>query len=394
MSILSKHIRISISIFILATLVFSCGQKRKKDTSKTATSAVTESRPTGKWAVERANEWYNGLDWLVGCNFVPSNAINQLEMWQKDTFSPELIDKELGWAEDLGFNTLRVFLHYIPWKEDKEGFYERVDKFLEICAKHNMRVMLIFFDDVWHPNPESGLQPKPEQGVHNSGWVQCPGIDILKNLALHEADLKSYVQETMERYVEDTRVLIWDLYNEPANPNEASYGEIELENKMDYSLILLQKAFEWAREVNPSQPICSDVWRVGHLDLSQLDAIDRFCYENSDIINFHSYYGPEITEKMVELLSASGRPLICTEYMARTAGSTFETILPILQNHKVGAYNWGLVNGKSNTIYPWSSWDNPFTDEPEVWFHDIFRKDGTPFSDKEAAFIKTTINQN
>ena len=394
MKIPAKYLRNSVSILVLLLLALSCNEKRKNNKTEDTANVVSELRPTGQWTIERANEWYNGLDWLVGCNFAPSNAINQLEMWQKDTFSPETIDKELGWAEDLGFNTLRVFLHYLPWKEDKAGFYERVDQFLDICAKHKMRVMLIFFDDVWHPYPKSGVQPIPTKGVHNSGWVQSPGIDVLKNLASHEAGLKAYVQETMKRYAEDSRVLIWDLYNEPANPNQASYGDSELENKMDYSLVLLQKAFKWAREVNPSQPICSDVWRVGHLDLDKLDAIDKFCYENSDVINFHSYYGPEITEKMVALLATSGRPLICTEYMARTAGSTFETILPIFKKNKVAAYNWGLVNGKSNTIYPWSSWENPFPNEPEIWFHDIFRTDGTPFSKEEVAFIKTTINQN
>ncbi|MGX1929635.1 cellulase family glycosylhydrolase [Flagellimonas sp. 2504JD4-2] len=394
MSIKSKYIGKVTSILFLVFLVLSCNTKRKDNTTEGTAEAVAESRPMGQWTMERANAWYNELDWLVGCNFAPSNAINQLEMWQKDTFSPALIDKELGWAEDLGFNTLRVFLHYLPWKEDKVGFYERVDQFLAICSKHNIRVMLIFFDDVWHPNPKPGIQPEPTQGVHNSGWVQSPGIEILKNLAPYEADLKAYVQQTMVRYAEDDRVLIWDLYNEPANPNQASYGENELENKMDYSLVLLQKAFGWAREINPSQPICSDVWRAGHLDLNKMDAIDKFCYENSDVINFHSYYGPETTEKMVEMLSASGRPLICTEYMARTAGSTFETILPIFKKHKVAAYNWGLVNGKSNTIYPWSSWESPFTNEPEVWFHDIFREDGAPFSEDEAVFIKTIISQN
>ncbi|SNZ01793.1 cellulase family glycosylhydrolase [Flagellimonas pacifica] len=373
-------------VIIISFLIFSCNEKQKKKSLK-------NSLPKGQWTVERANKWYNELDWLVGCNFVPSNAINQLEMWQEDTFSPELIDKELGWAEDLGFNTLRVFLHYLPWKEDKAGFYERVDQFLEICKKHNIRVMLIFFDDVWHPNPVSGKQPEPTKGVHNSGWVQSPGTAILKDLESHETSLKAYIQQTMERYAQDSRVLIWDLYNEPANPNQASYGDIELENKEQFSLKLLKMAFAWAREINPSQPICSDVWRAGSLNLDKIDIIDKFCYENSDVINFHSYYGPETTEKMVELLSASGRPLMCTEYMARTAGSTFETILPIFKEHKVAAYNWGLVNGKSNTIYPWHSWEHPFPNEPEIWFHDILREDGTPFSKEEVQFIKNSIGQ-
>ena len=374
------------SIYLIAIifLLTSCSNKKqnKKDVK------VVE-RPQGRWTVDRINKWYHDHEWIVGCNYVPANAINQLEMWQADTFSPELIDKELGWAENLGFNTLRVFLHYLPWKEDKEGFYDRVDQFLSICDKHSIKVMLILFDDVWHPIPKLGTQPEPTKGVHNSGWVQCPGKEILGDVAAHE-QLKPYVQETVERYGEDNRVLIWDLYNEPANPNSGSYGSIELKDKEKFSLMLLKKAFEWAREINPSQPICSDVWRAaGHADLTKLDAVDKFCYEESDLINFHVYAGLETTKRLVESLKVSKRPLVCTEYMARTAGSTFESILPHLKLQNVAAYNWGFVNGKSNTIYPWASWQKPFEEEPKVWFHDIFRQDGTPFSREEIYLIKS-----
>ncbi|MCG8308899.1 MAG: cellulase family glycosylhydrolase [Cytophagales bacterium] len=344
-----------------------------------------------RWSATKANEWYANHDWIIGCNYVPYNAINQLEMWQEDTFSPEVIDRELGWAESLGFNSLRVFLHYLPWKEDKDGFYNRLDEFLDICDKHGINVMLIFFDDVWHPNPKPGLQPEPIKGVHNSGWVQCPGKEILQNLELYEKDLEGYVKETMKRYSKDRRVLIWDLYNEPANPNKSSYGEIELKNKEKYSLKLLEKVFTWAREVNPSQPICADVWTPSHADINKLSPVDKFCYDNSDVINFHAYFNEKLTEKVIKMLAASGRPIICTEYMARTANSRFENILPLFKKYNIGAYNWGFVNGKSNTIYPWKSWDKPFDSEPEVWFHDIFRKDGTPFSEDEVQLIKSLI---
>ncbi len=368
--------------------VFSNNSIIDKETETTSIDKVNQ-----RWTVAKANSWYEEQGWIVGCNYAPSNAINQLEMWQKETFSPELIDKELGWAEDLGFNSLRVFLHYLPWKEDSAGFYKRLDQFLEICDRHHIKVMLIFFDDVWHPYPKSGIQPSPKKGVHNSGWVQCPGKDILANLDLYKDDLKKYVQQTMQRYAADTRVLTWDLYNEPGNPNTTSYGDIELIDKNKYSMSLLQSVFSWAREVNPIQPISSGIWRAGHPDIEKLDQFDKFCYENSDFINFHSYSRKKYTEKLVKTLKASNRPLICTEYMARTAGSTFEEILPLFKQHQVGAYNWGFVSGKSNTIYPWKSWKEPFDNEPEIWFHDIFRPDGSPFSKDEVQFIKRTIKE-
>jgi len=345
-----------------------------------------------RWSAEKANIWYQNNNWIVGCNYVPSNAINQLEMWQKETFSPELIDKELGWAEEIGFNSLRVFLHYLPWKEDTKGFYDRLDQFLEISSKHHIKVMLIFFDDVWNPNPKSGVQPVPVKGVHNSGWVQCPGKDILENLDQYKESLKGYVQQTLKRYANDSRVLTWDLYNEPGNSNLSSYGKMELKNKKVKSLELLHDVFEWAREVNPSQPISSCVWNAGHAKMNKLNAFDKYCYENSDIINFHLYSNKDRTTKLIDALKSSGRPLLCTEYMARTAGSTFEEILPVLKENHVAAYNWGFIAGKSNTIYPWKSWREPFEKEPEIWFHDILRADGTPFSKKEVQFIKETIS--
>ncbi|RLD80961.1 MAG: 1,4-beta-xylanase [Bacteroidetes bacterium] len=344
-----------------------------------------------RWSVEKANAWYSKHDWIVGCNYVHSNAINQLKMWQKETFSPAMIDKELGWAEEIGFNSMRVFLHYLPWKEDAEGFYERLDQFLEICDQHHIAVMLIFFDDVWNPNPRSGLQPQPKKGIHNSGWVQCPGKNILENLDLYKSDLKKYVQQTLKRYANDSRVLIWDLYNEPGNSNMSSYGKIEFRGKKKQSLILLKNVFSWAREIDLSQPISSGIWNAGHAKIEKLNAFDQFCYKNSDILNFHAYMGKTQTKKLIKVLKTNNRPLICTEYMARTAGSTFEEILPLLKKYNVGAYNWGFVAGKSNTIYPWESWKEPFKNEPEIWFHDILRQDGTPFSKDELQFIKKTI---
>ena len=99
--------------------------------------------------------------WLVGCNFLPSTAINQLEMWQPETFDAATIDRELGWAESLGFNTVRVFLHDLPWNDDRDAFFKNVDKFLEIAAKHKIRPMIVFFDGVWDPDPQSGPQNRP-----------------------------------------------------------------------------------------------------------------------------------------------------------------------------------------------------------------------------------------
>ncbi|MCC9599632.1 sulfatase-like hydrolase/transferase [Stieleria sp. JC731] len=350
----------------------------------------------GRWTAKRANRWYDEIEWPIGANYVPSSAINQLEMWQADTFDPETIDRELGWAAEIGMNTMRVFLHDIPWKTDAEGFYKRIDQYLDIANKHGIRTMFVFFDGVWHPYPKAGPQPEPTPGVHNSGWVQSPGREILES-SQKQDELKPYVQAVLNRYKDDQRVLIWDLFNEPDNPNFNAYGgggakiELEQPEKTKHALELLEKTFAWAREVNPSQPLTVGVWRGNYL--TQPTDYQRACIENSDVISFHSYDGPEKTTDLVDGLSRLGRPLVCTEYMARGNNSTFEGILPILHRNRVAAYNWGFVNGRSQTIFPWDSWKKAYTEEPDPWFHDIFHTDGKPYRLKETRLIRQHSSQ-
>jgi hypothetical protein len=346
-------------------------------------SASAESR----WPAEKANAWYAQQPWLAGANFAPSTAINQLEMWQAETFDPATIDRELGWAKELGFNSMRVFLHDLVWKHDREEFLKRIDRFLEIADRHGIGVMFVLFDGVWDPHPKIGPQRAPKPHVHNSGWVQSPGAEILKDPARHD-ELEGYVKGILSRYRHDRRVQLWDLFNEPDNPNADAYGPQEISNKAEMAFALLKKAFAWAREVNPSQPLTAGVWRSDWSDPAKTSPIERYMLEESDVISFHSYSPLATVRKQVEALKRYGRPLICTEYMARPAGSTFDPVLGYFKEQNVAAYNWGFVSGKSQTIYPWETWKKTYTAEPKVWFHDIFRADGTPFDQKEVEYIK------
>ncbi|MBZ9731234.1 cellulase family glycosylhydrolase [Salegentibacter sp. JZCK2] len=328
-----------------------------------------------RWSREKAQEWYNQHDWLTGANFNPSTAINQLEMWQKDTFDPETIDRELGYAAEIGFNTMRVYLHSLAYKADKEGFKSRMEEYLKIANSHNIKTMFVFFDDVWDANPEIGKQPEPKPGTHNSGWVQDPGYPESVEMADSE-ELEAYVKDILNTFGDDDRVVLWDLYNEPGN-----------NDKGNESMALLKNVFKWAREVNPSQPLSVGLWKWDLKDLNTYQAL------NSDIITYHSYDEPQAHNRIIELLKTHGRPMICTEYMARTRNNTFNNTLPMLKEENIGAINWGLVNGKSNTIY---AWNTPIEsgEEPVEWFHDIFRKDGTPYRQDEVDLIKKLNSEN
>ncbi len=341
-----------------------------------------------RWSAEKANTWYETMPWLVGSNYLPATAINQIVMWSAATFDAAQITKEMQWAQSLGFNSLRVYLHDIPYFADPAGFLNRMEQFLGIAATHGIGILFVFFDSCWHPFPHSGTQPLPEPGVHNSGWVQSPGVAVLRDTARFDA-LESYVTAVLKRFGNDKRVHLWDLWNEPCNENTNSYGtrDIGQGKKAEIVLPLLAKVFDWARATNPSQPLSAGVWRGGWVN-GNPTAMETFCLEASDMITFHTYSNPEMSQKWLDSLKPLGRPIICTEYMARSVGSTFQAILPIFKADEVGAYNWGFVAGKSQTNYAWDSWQNPYGTEPPLWFHDIFRPDGTPYIEAEVTFIK------
>lgn len=358
-------VKTKINFLTLGIFLFMFLSSCKQETEKKEKEAVTISE---RWSVAKANSWAADKPWLRGANFNPSTAINQLEFWQAASFDQETIDRELGWAEDIGLNCMRVYLHHLAWEVDKPGFRERVKTYLSIADTHKISTIFVLFDDCWNPTYKAGKQPDPKPGIHNSGWVRDPG-DLLYTATDLMPVLETYVKDVLTTFKDDNRIILWDLYNEPGNSG--------YKNK---SLPLLKNVFEWAREVNPSQPITSGVWS---LDLPDLN---KFQIEHSDIITYHNYNNEISHQSAIDSLKTYQRPLICTEYMARKHNSLFSTIMPILRRENIGAINWGLVDGKSNTKY---AWDEPLPDgsEPDLWFHEIFRTDGTPYKQEEVDLI-------
>lgn len=336
----------------------------------------------------KAADWYRHQAWPVGSNYVPASAINPLEMWQADTFQPGEIDKEFDWAQGLGMNTMRVFLHDLLWEQDPAGFQERMKQFLTIAAKHKIRPIFVLFDSCWDPYPKVGPQHPPIPGVHNSGWVQSPGRAALEDAGQYPR-LKKYVQGVIGAFANDDRVLAWDLWNEPDNTNDTAYGKVESKDKQRIVLALLPQVFAWARQIHPSQPLTSGIWKGDWSSPEKLDAMTKLQLKESDVISFHHYGWPEEFEQRIIWLETYHRPLLCTEYMARGAGSTIDTILPIAKKYKVAAINWGFVAGKTQTYLPWDSWEKPYVlFQPPIWFHDIFYADGRPYRQREVEIIR------
>jgi len=343
-----------------------------------------------RWSEEQATQWFKETPWLVGCNFTPSTAGNQLEMWQLDTFDLETIERELGWAASIGMNSVRVFLHNLLWSSEGTTYLDRIDAVLDVCAKHGISMMPVLFDGVWNPFPSLGPQPQPKPGVHNSVWVQGPGAEILHDPS-EWPELRRYVEAVIGRFGNDPRICLWDLFNEPAQHDYQTLRDPELFVRKQAAVDeLVREVFTWARGVGPAQPLTVGLYGDLTDPADPASGINATALDFSDIVTFHSYDPAAGLQNWITGMVAHGRGAICTEWLARSAGSTVD-LLELMATHRVGAYNWGLVDGKTQTKYPWSSWWEPVS-EDEAWFHELFHADGTPYDAEEVAVFRALAN--
>lgn len=340
---------------------------------------------TERWTEQQAQQWHQQIGWLAGCNFTPSTACNQLELWQAETFDAVTIDRELGWAAELGFNAMRVFLHDALWANEGQAYLDRVDSFLDIAWGHGIAIMPVLFDGVWHPEPKLGPQKDPIPGVHNSRWVQGPGAEILMDEQRWES-LRPYVDATIGRFAEDERVVVWDLFNEPAQRDRLHWSGQDLIDKSEAACGLVAQVFEWGRAIRPTQPLTVGLYGVIGDAEDAAAGINAVAAAESDVISFHSYEPADAVAATIDQLSAHGRPMICTEWLARSEGSTVD-VLQVFADADVSAFTWGFVDGRTQTRWPWTSWrEAGGPDDP--WFHELLHGDGTPYDEAEAETIR------
>ncbi|MDR1371762.1 MAG: cellulase family glycosylhydrolase [Dysgonamonadaceae bacterium] len=317
-----------------------------------------------QWTEDKINTWYARQNTVIGCNFLPSTAVNDIEMWQNETFDLPTIDRELGLAEEWGINSVRVFLNYTVWKAEAEKFKSNFKQFLDVADRHGINVMPILFDDCNFSGniAKTGKQNDPVPGIHNSGWVSSPPAAMIRDESQWHR-LKEYEQDMLRTFAADRRIIIWDLYNEPGN----SGSKIKPQ--------LLANIFAWARAVNPDQPLTAGAYDNFEDELSLL------MRDSSDIVSFHSYSDASETANRILWAHATGRPAVCTEWLHRQSGNTLENILPIFRETDIGCYSWGLVAGRTQTYFYWGS--KKGSPAPEIWQHDLIRADGTPYSESE-----------
>lgn len=348
----------------------------------------------GQWSKERVWEWYNNRPWIRGCNFMGSDVVNWLDMWQEYGFEEKLetADREIALLAETGYNAIRTLLFYPIWKEDYEGCMERLDRYLAMLDKHGVKAVLVLGNDcqVTKDNPFCFLKSGPQSndwGYHggrkrsqHSTLSTEPGYWLIDD---EPEEVYAWVRDILESHKNDERVLIWDLYNEPGNCR-----------REELTIPHIKRFFEIAREVNPIQPITSGTWRISSKD-EPLCEVEQYVLDNSDIVSYHSYSTYMENVQIIRKLKQYGRPIINTEWLGRVLHNTVQEIFPLFYVEKIGCFNWGFVAGKYQTYEPWeASWEQYYSGEqPDIdftkWFHDLYRPNLRPYDPKEIEIIQT-----
>jgi len=333
---------------------------------------VSNEESSARWSLEKAQEWGKANPWYCGVNFVPSYAINDVEIWSKETFSAESIRRELALAKSLGMNCVRIFLQYIVYEDDPQWFLSAFEQFVCISAESGLKVMPVLFDDCHfgtESDPKIGKQSDPLPGWCMWSWVPSPGRTMVVDSRTH-GKLEQYVKDVIARYKDDSRIFLWDLFNEPAN-DTGKFSE--------FSYILVKKSFGWAREVDPVQPISVGLWNND-------ETLNRILAAESDIITYHGYLNAEITRWMIDEMKKYGRPVICTEWMSRLCGNSIPECLNIYKENGIGCMIWGLVNGRDQDHLPFGyQRELPYTG---IWKHDLYKSDCTPYDSTDLEIIR------
>jgi hypothetical protein len=348
-----------------------------------------------QWSSAQAQAWYQQQGWLCGFNYLPSTAVNWTELWQAETFDPLTIDRELGWAAQMGYNTLRINLPFIVWQHDRDGLLARIEHFLTLADRHGLRTMLTLLDDCGFSGDEPflGAQKPPVPGKHNSQAAASPGRERICDRDTWP-QLERYIRDVIHHFGDDERILLWDLYNEPGNRGIFASGTVEQQYPQrleTFAHELIPLVFAWAREENPSQPLTVCAWRLPAEEAGETffqHPLDHTAMALSDVISFHAYTHTARMAAIIQQLQQTGRPLLCTEWLARHVGSTVEEQLPLMFIARVACWQWGLVRGKTQTWLPWPSVMTESTDYCRLWFHDVLDENGIPFSHKEMALVR------
>ena len=268
----------------------------------------------------------DNFSWVRGANYVPSYARNDVQMWL-DYDSP-LIDRELGYAERLKLNTVRVFLNQLVYERQPAKFLADFEDFLALCDKHHIKVMPVLFDSCFDP------QSVDLDKYAELTWIPSPGFDRIGTDGWPAS--RKYIHALIGAHKDDPRIVLWDVMNEPEGT--AHYNQPEGRAKIND---FLRRALKEVRDQGASQPLGIG-WATSR------DII--FSIDLSDVILWHNYGDPAALKKDIldvkEIGRVFGKPVILNEFVGRPQ-QRIEDALPVVSQEKVGWVFWELMLGET-----------------------------------------------
>lgn len=344
-----------------------------------------------RWTAEEATEWYEAFPWIRGCNFIGSDCAGRIDMWQSYRSEEHFAtaERELALAEKIGFNSIRLLVEFDVWYQEHDAFTENLERYIALAASHGLSVVIALANEAAISRGEFSLKPLGEQsyalGYHQGRLPLSP--EQAAKPGIHPLEVEPWkshylrmVREIVEKYRDDERVVMWNVYNEPG----IIIGE--------RAIPLLSALFETVRACDPVQPLAADVWHpVKGGEIS--NPIDKVSFELSDVISFHSYTAYRWFVPQIEALKKLGRPIFLTEWLNRISHNDVAEIYPLLYLEKIACYCWGFVVGKTQTNEPWDSlwlqYENGTHPELDFtkWQHDLFRPSLHPYDPHEIEII-------
>ena len=350
-----------------------------------------------RWTKEEAWKWYEAYPWIRGCNYMSADSANRVDQWQSLGFEERMktTEEEFRLARETGFNSIRVLIEYVVWKEEHDGFLERFDRYLDLAAKYGLSVMVVLANDGM---PAKGPDYKlPYIGEQTYDWgyhggrkhsphaVQTePAPHFYLDDPVTREDYFRMVSEIVRLHRTDERIIVWDVYNEAGHSNRK---EISIPN--------VKRMFELVRAEDPVQPLTACVCPRRD-EARELPEIEKICLENSDVISYHFYHNFQRHAEILKHLKAYGRPLFCTEWLCRCFHNNVADLFPLFYMEGIACYNWGFVAGKYQTYEPWelvwTNVENGTYDDVHVdftkWFHDLYRPNHRPYDPEEIGIIQ------
>lgn len=348
-----------------------------------------------RWTREEAWEWQKKVGWLRGCNFIGSDCANRIDMWQShdNAIHMETADRELAKCKELGFNVVRLIIEFDVWIQEHDSFMNVLEKYISICDKHCQKVVLVLANEAQLCRGEK-YSPKPlgEQkyalGYHQGRFPLTPeekAVPPYHELERTETreDYLKMVREIVGKYRKDERIVCWNVFNEPG----ITIG-------VERSVPLIELMFKTVRELDPIQPLSSDIWYWR--DLHEMRANDQISADLSDVLSWHNYKPMKDFVVDYEVLKGLGRPILLTEWLNRINRQTVQDVYPLLYLDRINCMCWGFVAGKTQTYEPWDSlWEQYEASDGKKdfdftkWQHDLLRPNLRPYDPNEIKLIKS-----